>query len=493
MRLDSASRSVKKHLSATYEDRDHFVLPQSKTNNCLFLISYIQWLSNREIDHKPKKEKLVNMRRSVYVMYKIIELFLSPVYLFVVFLSSIFIRMLIRNYASKPRIVWGPVPLINNVFWSRAMRLAGYSSETFTNGFFSVIHKREDWDVLIQEKYRFMVIQSPKCYLAFIESLFRYDIFVVPFSGYFLGSTPLWRVEAWMLRLAKKKIIVIPYGSDSYVYRNIRSTNTLHGLLMSYPKDSRNQDKIFDKVAYWCRQGDVVIPGMMGPDGFGRWDILTPSSLVIDEKDWIPSNRLSYADGTLDTVYVVHTPNHRGFKGTEFIMESVRQLQEERLKVELILIEKKQNSDVKRILKEEADILVEQIITGYALSGIEGMASGLPTISNLEDDTYILPFRRWSFLNECPLVSASPETLTDVLRKLVKQPKLRHQLGKAGREYVEKYHGLDSAQYMFGEVIEYLYGRRESLINLYHPLLSEYSKRKPRIEFPSVNATHAVD
>jgi hypothetical protein len=50
----------------------------------------------------------------------------------------------------------------------------------------------------------------------------------------------------------------------------------------------------------------------------------------------------------------------------------------------------------------------------------------------------------------------------------------------------EKCHGLDSAQYLFGEVVEYLYGRRDSLINLYHPLLGDYPKHKPRVKHPLV-------
>ena len=427
------------------------------------------------------------MKAMKRLVYQVAVWLLSPLYLSLLAGISFLIRLLSADGASKRRWVWGPIPIVSNAFWSRAIRLAGHSSETFTEGFFDVIHARQDWDVLLEEKYRFVPIIQFRYYLAFIESLFKYDIFVIPFSGYYLGLTPLWRFESFFFRLAKKKTIVLPYGGDSYVYRNIRSTNLIHGLMMSYPKASQGQDRIFNKVIYWCRNGDVVIPGIMGPDGFGRWDVLTPSTVVIDLDEWKVSQRSSRANGVLDSVYIVHTPNHRGFKGTEFIIESVKQLREEGLKVELILIEKKQNSEVRRILGEDADILVEQIIcTGHGLSALEGMASGLPTISNLEDDTYILPFRRWSFFNECPLISASPETLTDVLRKLVTRPELRHQLGRAGRQYVEKYHGLDSAQYLFGEVVEYLYGGRESLINLYHPLLSDYSKRKPKVEHPLV-------
>lgn len=135
----------------------------------------------------------------------------------------------------------------------------------------------------------------------------------------------------------------------------------------------------------------------------------------------------------------------------------------------------------------EADILVEQIIgTRHSLSVLEGMAAGIPTISNLEDETYTLPMRRWSFLNECPLVSATPENITDVLRKLITNPELRSDLGRAGREYVEKYHGLDSAQYLFENVFDYIYGKKDSIINLYHPILGEYPNRIPRIKHPLV-------
>ncbi|MBT5717631.1 MAG: aminotransferase, partial [Opitutae bacterium] len=134
------------------------------------------------------------------------------------------------------------------------------------------------------------------------------------------------------------------------------------------------------------------------------------------------------------------------------------------------------------------DILVEQLIcTGHGMNAVEGFASGIPVVSNLEDDDCTTMFRRWSFLNECPIASASPESIVNVLRKLVTRPALRSQLGIAGRQYAEKYLGLDSAQYLFGEVIDFLYGRRDSLINLYHPLLGDYPKHKPFVEHPLVN------
>ena len=217
--------------------------------------------------------------------------------------------------------------------------------------------------------------------------------------------------------------------------------------------------------------------------------MLIASVLFLDLDAWRASNRKTLSNGMgKEPVVIVHAPNHKGFKGTEFVVDAVRSLKNEGLNVELRLLEGVQNTEVRRILFEEADILVEQLIyTGHGLNGLEGMASGLPTVSNLEDEGYVLPFRRWSYFNECPLVSATPENLTEVLRKLVERPELRRKLGEAGRAYVEKYHGLDSAQYLFSNVLDYLSGDKDSIMNLYHPLLGEYPNRSTKIKFPLKN------
>ena len=143
------------------------------------------------------------------------------------------------------------------------------------------------------------------------------------------------------MKLAKKKTVLIPYGADAYVYREIRSVNSIHGLLLSYPQHAKLQEKIARRVSYWRSKADVVIPGFMGPDGFGRWDVLVPSPLCIDTTAWHPSVKRNFADGKTGTVFIAHAPNHRGCKGTEFILEAIQRLKAEGLRVELILIEKK--------------------------------------------------------------------------------------------------------------------------------------------------------
>lgn len=388
----------------------------------------------------------------------------------------------------KPRLVWGCAPIINNSYWSKAMSVAGYASCTYTAGYSYTINKREDYDLVSEEEYAWL---HPKLgyYLSFIRSLFLFDVFFISFQGYFLGSSPLWWLESHLFKIAGKKVVVLPFGLDVYSYHRVRSTALLHGLLMSIPMPARQQRQIARRVDYWCANADFVIPGFAGPDGLGRWDVLVPSSLFIDTQMWVPSTRGSHADGVSETVYIAHAPNHRGFKGSEFVVDAVAALKSEGLKIELVLIENMPNQRVKEVLQCDVDILVEQLIaTGHGLNGIEGMASGLPVLSNLEDDDYILPLKRWSYFSECPVVSVSPESLKSTLRRLVMSPDLRAQLGAAGRGYVEKYHDFNAAGVFYSAVIETIYGRRGSMINYCHPLLGEYVSRAPKIVHPLQNS-----
>ena len=324
--------------------------------------------------------------------------------------------------------MFGSAPILNNVYWSKAMKNKGYLSETFTFPIFSTICSIKCWDRVLNKSYRFVPYKI-RVYFAFAESLLKYDIFVLSYRGFFLQSTPHRFLQGNILRYARKKIIVIPYGSDFFVYKHIRSTSWIHALMISYPIASRNQNAVLDDVNYWNKHADAVIPCISGFDGIGRWDVLLPSALMIDLEEWVPSKKQELYDGKSGYVSIIHTPNHRGCKGTEFIINAVEKLRNEGLKIDLHLLEKVQNEQVRDILINDADILVEQLIfTGHGLSGLEGMAVGIPTITNLEDDDYTQPLRRWSYFDECPLISATPENIVDVLRKLVLNLRLEKRL-----------------------------------------------------------------
>lgn len=399
-------------------------------------------------------------------------------------LAALLARLRRSSRRDRPRLVWGPEPILSYAHWSRAMRDAGHESETVMQTVYTAINRREDFDVLYDDlvapAYAFLL--GP--YAAFVRSLFRADVFQHHYSGGFLSTTPLWRVEAELLHLAGARVVTQAHGNDAYLSSQIIDLSVRHVLLANYPRLARREARTRRRVEYWTARSDCTFGGPL-MDGIGRWDVLPSGIATIDVQQWRRATTYSRADGSHGgTVRVAHAPNHRGFKGTEYIIDAVQQLQAEGLDVKLVLLERIQNSEVRRILTSEVDVLVEQIVSmGYALNGVEGMAAGLPVVANLEDDRHTAVLRRYSYLDECPILSAGPETIADSLRALVIDPDLRERLGRAGVAYAAKYHSDEAAQYLYGSIYRRIWhGDDIALLDLFHPLTSEYNASLPRVE-----------
>jgi glycosyltransferase involved in cell wall biosynthesis len=449
-----------------------------------------------------------------------------------------------------PRLVWGAMAILNNAYWSNAMKKIGYDSRTLMHTYASTINKKDDYDFYTDDlvvhqgevvehlleilpkvaryveqykfhkRYKFLNpglkfllkqyakrlrerLESAKQKIAankneysfdfnydfyvFIYAILNYDIFHHSFLGGYLCYTGLAPFESHLLKLANKKVVTLPFGGDAHRYSLFEDNILKHTLLMDYPLQGRIELQIQKKVDQWIENSDIVVTGH-STEGFGRWDAFPFSALSIDTELWQPKTSYSFNNGINGPVKIMHTPNHRGVKGTEYIFRAVDALREEGLQIEMILLEKIQNTEVRRLMKEEADILLEQLIRGYGLSGVEGMASGLPVISRLGDDINTRAFRHYSYLNECPIVTTSVESIKDDLRELITNPELRKVLGEAGRQYVEKYHSEESCQYMFSSIYDKIwYEKPVDLMNLFNPLTSEFNHRKPLVQHPLID------
>lgn len=402
-----------------------------------------------------------------------------------------------KNYTkvktNSPRLFWGTLPIISNKYWSNALKEIGYSSKTVMNGFYESINQKDDYDIYTNEilkEYKFspFFIEKFRPYFLFDFIVKNFDIFHFSCFGTYLDQSQEFKsLEAHFIKVFGGKVIVLPYGGDYQQISKVLDISLRHVLQVNYPMMSYWEDKNKKQVDYWIKNADIFIPGFQ-VDNIGRWSMLPFNTIVIDTKLWKYKSSFSQANGIDGVVKIIHTPNHRGIKGTEYIINAVSQLQKEGLKVQLLLIEKMQNAEVRRIMQEEADILVEQLVLGYALSAIEGMASGLPVLSNLSIEDYTRVFRRYSYLNECPILSTSIEEIKDNLRILVTNPQLREELGRAGRKYVEKYHSYQAAQYMFGKIYDKIWYEKEvDLMNMYHPLNPDaYNNQYPLIKHPLV-------
>lgn len=407
----------------------------------------------------------------------------------VVFFLPFFFIAAIFPKRKKKYFIWGSAPLLSNKYWSEALKEQNVLSMTIMQGYYS-INKKNDYDLYFEDLapkfFPKLIKMGLGTCLALIFVLRRGKVVHIPFNGFSLGSSIFWRLENNLFKLANVKVVVLPYGADAYLYSRTLDTSLRYGLLASYPALAKLENRIDKQIKHCVKTADIIVSGIM-IDGIGRWDVTMNQIFCVDIRSWNSKKEYSKYDGLNGVVRIMHTPNHRGFKGTEFLIEAVEQLKKEELKVELVLLEGVPNEKVRELM-QTADMLAEQFIApAYALSGIEGMASGLPVLSNLEHEAYTRVFRRYSFLNECPILSTSPETLADNLRILVKNPRLREELGRAGRAYVEKYHSYVTAQYLFGSIYDkILYGKNVDLINLFHPLKSEYNKSSPYVDHPLV-------
>lgn len=404
----------------------------------------------------------------------------------------------IRNTDVKPRILFTPVPILNNKYWATALKKIGYKADTLMYEFYA-INTRSDFDYYIDElkqKYAtgltyklFFALGAGDRYLSyslFEHCFLNYDLFVIPFTGGILAKTPLKNEEARILKEVGCKTLIFAYGEDYFQYSKILDPSYRHAILSNYPEMARKEHIVNSNYHYWAVNADFIM-GSMAHDGLGRWDMLPVNFITIDTEKWRPKFIYSNHDGKNGIVKITHSPNHRYVKGTEYILDAVNQLKNEGLKIEFILIEKKTNEEVREILETASDIHIEQIIyCGYALSAIEGMACGLPVISNEENEITTRVLRRYSFLNECPVLSSSPEKIKQSLSVLIKNPDLREQLGKAGRSYVEKYHSEKSAQHMFEKIVEKVWSQKDiNLMSEYHPMnKSGYNNQSPKVEHP---------
>jgi glycosyltransferase involved in cell wall biosynthesis len=386
----------------------------------------------------------------------------------------------------RASLVWGPVPIINNKYWSRALREGGRESVTLVSEVYA-INRREDFDLLFDDLLPgwvkpSVVRRAVVRYVAACWVLRRARVVHMPFSGGPLGTTPLWRLESFLLRAAGTRSVVLPYGADVYAYSHVVDPVQRHGLLLSYPQAGRTEGHISERIDYWCSHADTVVMGFT-LDGVGRWDVPVGNMVTLNLEEWSAPPERSAHDGAGGVVRILHTPNHRGVKGTEFLIKAVDDLRAQGLQVELVLAEQRTNDQVRELM-QQTDILADQLLlSGYGLAAIEGMAVGLPVICNLEDRRATRLFRLYSFLGDCPVVSSTPETVTETLRTLVTRPELRRRLGAAGRVYVERYHSYEAARYLFGAIYSRIVdGADVDLMNLFHPLKSDYMRQAPRID-----------
>lgn len=163
-----------------------------------------------------------------------------------------------------------------------------------------------------------------------------------------------------------------------------------------------------------------------------------------------------YPDSNELKPLVVHAPSAPIAKGSSFVLNAINRLNM-KYDFDFILLQEMPRKKALKII-QKADIFLDQFIIGhYGMATLEAMAYGKPVLC------YIKPSLINEFPPDNPIVNANPSNLVEILEPLLRDGKLRHDIGKRSRMYVEKYHDATEISHQ--------------LVDIYHEVIK---KRKMR-------------
>lgn len=192
-----------------------------------------------------------------------------------------------------------------------------------------------------------------------------------------------------------------------------------------------------------------------------------PLTTALDPDFWSPQlavpekYRLTRAPGELIVCHAVgnfqlRSRNGRNLKGSGAVMDAVERLKREGMNVRLEFLTNVPNTEA-RFIQLQADVIVDQLNYGrYGAMAREGMMLGRPTICFIHEDEPSED-RRLASIEECPLVSATEETIYDVLKRLLSDAEERQRIGSTSRQFSLKWHAADACAARFEEVYDALF------------------------------------
>jgi glycosyltransferase involved in cell wall biosynthesis len=185
----------------------------------------------------------------------------------------------------------------------------------------------------------------------------------------------------------------------------------------------------------------------------GANSVTVPLTYGVDEHEWRPdleipaALRLNRSPGEVIVMHAFGNFASRGTegadpKGTKAIVAAVAGLRDEGLPVRLEFVHSLASRDM-RFVQVQADIVVDQLYLGrYGAQARECMMLGRPVVGYLKYDPGAEDEETLTCLRECPIVNATPDTLCDVLRELVKDENRRREIGRRSREFALKWHSV---------------------------------------------------
>jgi len=362
----------------------------------------------------------------------------------IMFVPLIIFSLIARIHKKKINVGIGPEALINNVYHKKALELYGYSVETFAVNTWFIT---KEFDIVYNpSKFKKLFV----FYFAFIKSIFRYECLYFYFNGGSLWATGfLWRIEPYLYKIANVKTVVMPYGSDVQDLRLTKNKLFKEAVLKDYPNFNEKFNRIKRQVNLWTKNANIIISGCDWVEYMNKWDVLTLGHFSIDTTLWKSDKTHNMAN----TLKILHAPNHRNIKGTQFFIDAVNELKQEGCNIELLLLEKVPNDKIRETM-EEVDVVADQLIIGwYAMFAIEGMSLGKPVLCYIRKDFEDFYIKKHILKEkELPIVNCNPENVKEIIKWLYNNKDITESIGNKSIKYIEEHHSLETIGKMFDSI-----------------------------------------
>jgi glycosyl transferase family 1 len=191
-----------------------------------------------------------------------------------------------------------------------------------------------------------------------------------------------------------------------------------------------------------------------------------PEFSCLDSEFWRPDlpipreYRLPISDQTVKIYHAVGNfelrsigEERRNLKSTHIYRPLVERLKDEGHDVELIFFHDVPNREL-RYYQVQADIVVDMLTFGIFGANVrEAMMLGKPVVCYMRPE-WLDQMRDEvpDYVAELPIVSATPETVKDVLVDLIEDSDKRLRIGRASREFAVKWHSPDVAAHRFDQI-----------------------------------------
>ena len=381
---------------------------------------------------------------------------------------------------AKPRALFVGDCYYNFWFLSRELRKLGWVADTLrvsrseSDGIF--LHGAD-----ITFRYR-GILDKLRHWTFFLKAIWRYDAF------HFYGVRNIrffhkgfdWTLsqilpENWEIRLLRALGKRVLYMAVNCVDGVLQSS--MLGLSGEVPCDTcrwRDVPHVCSDatIAAWSEARNRLANGIVG---FGLWHKdynaiaqlhEVPEAFCLDPEFWhpelmVPTNfRLSFSENTVVLYHAVgnfelrsdrHTK--RNIKGTHVYLDVVERLKSAGYPVELAFFQNVRNREI-RYYQLQADIVVDMPTFGwYGANVREAMMLGKPVVCYIRPE-WLEEVDRQNpgFAGELPIVSATPDTVYDVLVDLIEHPEKRAEIGRRSREFAIKWHSAEAGARRMSEL-----------------------------------------